>query len=114
MARNGTSSKRRKADRNPRGGYRSGGHARRERSDREDCQGGRRGGRHAIYLLRQQGRAAEPVISGTQDGPSGRHDDRLPRRQESFRPQSPRLGSLRRLGFGPSLEAESDEATGGV
>jgi hypothetical protein len=84
------------------------------RSDREDCQGCRRGRRHAIYLLRQQGRAAEPVISKTQDGPSGRHDDRLRCRQEPHRPESPRLGSLHRLGFGTSLEAESDEATGGV
>ena len=37
-----------------------------------------------------------------------------PVRQEPHRPQSPLLGSLHRLGFGTSLEAESDEATGGV
>ena len=41
-------------------------------------------------------------------------DYRLPCRQELDRPESPRLGSLYRLGFGTSLEAESDEATGGV
>jgi AcrR family transcriptional regulator len=40
--------------------------------------------------------------------------DRLPCRQEPHRPESPRLGSLHRLGFGTSLETESGEATGGV
>ena len=38
----------------------------------------------------------------------------LPCRQEPHRPESPRLGSLHRLGFGTSLEAKSDEATGSV